>query len=90
MYSLKLELLYIRLRNEKYNFSWLSLIYYLQGLILQRTVVDAVSRLFMVRMRLGEFDPPEMNPYTKYVALCSLVVPIFKGIVHDNNIVAYN
>ncbi len=29
------------------------------------TLRDAVSRLFMVRMRLGEFDPPEMNPYTK-------------------------
>lgn len=24
----------------------------------------------MVRMRLGEFDPPEMNPYTKLVMLC--------------------
>ena len=31
------------------------------------TVKDAVSRLFMVRMKLGEFDPPEMNPYTKSV-----------------------
>ena len=29
--------------------------------------MDAVSRLFMVRMKLGEFDPPEMNPYTKSV-----------------------
>ena len=28
---------------------------------------DAVSRLFMVRMKLGEFDPPEVNPYTKYM-----------------------
>ena len=27
---------------------------------------DAVSRLFMVRMKLGEFDPPNMNPYSKY------------------------
>ena len=36
-----------------------------QGLITNDTVVDAVSRLFLVRMRLGEFDPPEMNPYTK-------------------------
>ena len=27
---------------------------------------DSVSRLFLVRMKLGEFDPPEMNPYTKY------------------------
>ena len=29
------------------------------------TVVDAISRLFMVRMRLGEFDPPGMNPYRR-------------------------
>jgi len=31
------------------------------------TVKDAVSRLLMVRMKLGEFDPPDMNPYTKSV-----------------------
>ncbi len=37
----------------------------MQGLINNDTLKDAVSRLFMVRMRLGEFDPPEMNPYTK-------------------------
>ncbi|CAI8019306.1 Xylan 1,4-beta-xylosidase [Geodia barretti] len=36
-----------------------------EGLITDATVIDAVSRLFLVRMRLGEFDPPEMNPYTK-------------------------
>ena len=29
------------------------------------TVRDCVSRLFMVRMKLGDFDPPEMNPYKK-------------------------
>ena len=29
------------------------------------TVKDAVGRLFMVRMKLGEFDPPSMNQYTK-------------------------
>ena len=27
---------------------------------------DCVSRLFVVRMKLGEFDPSHMNPYTKY------------------------
>ena len=32
-------------------------------------VKDCVSRLFMVRMRLGEFDPPEMNPYKKLAIL---------------------
>lgn len=31
---------------------------------------DAVSRLFMVRMKLGEFDPPAMNPYTKISTNC--------------------
>lgn len=36
-----------------------------QGLIQKATLVDAVSRLFMVRMRLGEFDPPELNPYKR-------------------------
>ena len=36
-----------------------------QGLIQNPTLIDAVSRLFMVRMRLGEFDPPEMNPYKR-------------------------
>ena len=36
-----------------------------QNLISLDTVKDAVSRLFLTRMRLGEFDPPEMNPYTK-------------------------
>lgn len=38
---------------------------YHQNLISLDTVKDAVSRLFLTRMRLGEFDPPEMNPYTK-------------------------
>ena len=36
----------------------------LQGLIQNSTIDDALSRLFMVRMKLGEFDPPGMNPYT--------------------------
>ena len=41
----------------------------LQGLVSEDTVKDCVSRLFMVRMKLGEFDPAEMNPYKKYVHL---------------------
>ncbi|XP_064392288.1 uncharacterized protein LOC135339960 isoform X2 [Halichondria panicea] len=36
-----------------------------QNKISMDTVKDAVSRLFTVRMKLGEFDPPEMNKYTK-------------------------
>ena len=41
----------------------------LQGLVSEDTVKDCASRLFMVRMRLGEFDPPDMNPYKKCVHL---------------------
>lgn len=36
-----------------------------QGLIKMETIQDCNSRLFLTRMKLGEFDPPEMNPYTK-------------------------
>lgn len=39
----------------------------MQGYIEESTVREAISRLFLVRMKLGEFDPPEMNPYKKYV-----------------------
>ncbi|XP_065919369.1 uncharacterized protein [Dysidea avara] len=34
-----------------------------QHLIDESVINTAVSRLFMARMRLGEFDPDEMNPY---------------------------
>ena len=37
----------------------------LKKLVSEDTVKDCVSRLFMVRMKLGDFDPPEMNPYKK-------------------------
>ena len=47
---------------------WLCIkLYNMQGYIEESTVREAVSRLFLVRMKLGEFDPPEMNPYKKYV-----------------------
>ncbi|KAK7483293.1 hypothetical protein BaRGS_00025460 [Batillaria attramentaria] len=35
------------------------------GLITMDTVMERVKPLFYTRMRLGEFDPPEMNPYSK-------------------------
>ena len=35
-------------------------------MISEDVLKDAVSRLFMVRMRLGEFDPPDRNPYKKF------------------------
>ena len=43
---------------------------FLQAKVAISTVIDAVSRLFTVRMKLGEFDPPDNNPYTKCVAAC--------------------
>ena len=44
----------------------------MQGLVSEDSLKDCTSRLFMVRMRLGEFDPPDMNPYKKYVQLTAL------------------
>lgn len=37
-----------------------------QGKIELATVIDTVKPLFYTRMRLGEFDPPEMNPYSNF------------------------
>ena len=36
-----------------------------QKLVNESTLRDCASRLFMTRMVLGEFDPLEMNPYSK-------------------------
>ena len=33
------------------------------GLVMEEAIDTSLYRLFMARMRLGEFDPPEMNPY---------------------------
>ena len=35
-------------------------------LVNESTLRELVKPLFYTRMRLGEFDPPEMNPYTRY------------------------
>lgn len=35
-----------------------------QGKLTEATVREMVSPLFYTRMRLGEFDPPSMNPYS--------------------------
>ena len=50
----------------------MSIIYFLtlgdavnQGLVSEDTIDKSVYRLFMSRMRLGEFDPVKMNPYKK-------------------------
>ncbi|KAL3881457.1 hypothetical protein ACJMK2_027899 [Sinanodonta woodiana] len=37
-----------------------------QGKLSEDIVMERVKPLFYTRMRLGEFDPPEMNPYTQY------------------------
>ncbi|GAB6019394.1 hypothetical protein CHUAL_000978 [Chamberlinius hualienensis] len=34
-----------------------------QGILDEQTVRDTIKPLFYTRMRLGEFDPPSMNPY---------------------------
>ncbi|XP_041352563.1 probable beta-D-xylosidase 7 [Gigantopelta aegis] len=36
-----------------------------QGILTEDVVRDRVKPLFYTRMRLGEFDPPDDNPYTK-------------------------
>lgn len=35
------------------------------GKLTEETVRDAVKPLFYVRMRLGLYDPPDMNPYSQ-------------------------
>ena len=35
------------------------------GLLNETTIRERVKPLFYTRMRLGEFDPPSMNPYTR-------------------------
>lgn len=35
-----------------------------QNLTSMEDLVENVKPMFYTRMRLGEFDPPEMNPYT--------------------------
>ena len=38
------------------------------GLLKETELKALVRPLFYTRMRLGEFDPPERNPYSKFVA----------------------
>ena len=39
--------------------------FFLKNLVNESTLRELVKPLFYTRMRLGEFDPPEMNPYTR-------------------------
>ena len=43
----------------------LKLIFVLKKLVSETTLIELFKPLFYTRMRLGEFDPPEMNPYTR-------------------------
>ena len=36
-----------------------------KGLVKETTIRERAKPLFYTRMRLGEFDPPSMNPYTR-------------------------
>ena len=36
-----------------------------ENLMTEETIREKVKPLFYTRMRLGEFDPPSMNPYMK-------------------------
>lgn len=50
--------------SESSNAVYLSMLEaYKQGKITKKTMLERVRPLFYTRMRLGEFDPPEMNPY---------------------------
>ena len=42
-------------------------------IITEKEIRDSIKPLFMTRMRLGEFDPPEMNPYTKVRVCCTVI-----------------
>ena len=35
-----------------------------KGLVTEKTIRESVKPLFYTRMKLGEFDPPHMNPYS--------------------------
>ena len=37
----------------------------LEGKLTEQEVRDNIRPVFYMRLRLGEFDPPEMNPYTQ-------------------------
>lgn len=51
-------------RKDPYFFTMIDAIK--QGKLSEDLVKERVKPLFYTRMRLGEFDPPEMNPYARY------------------------
>ncbi|XP_052810014.1 uncharacterized protein LOC128238290 isoform X5 [Mya arenaria] len=51
-------------RKDPYFFTMIDAIK--QGKLSETLVRERVKPLFYTRMRLGEFDPPEMNPYLRY------------------------
>ncbi|ESO88939.1 hypothetical protein LOTGIDRAFT_228908 [Lottia gigantea] len=56
----------LELSNNKFNPVYMSLVKAVKdGKIKESVVRDRAKELFYVRMRLGEFDSPSMNPYTQ-------------------------
>lgn len=47
-----------------------------RGMVNVSTIVELVKPLFYTRMRLGEFDPPELNPYS------NISTSVIEGEVH--------
>ncbi|XP_071112668.1 uncharacterized protein [Haliotis cracherodii] len=56
----------LELNGKLQNLAYFSMIDAVkQGKLTEEKVRESVKPLFYTRMRLGEFDPPEMNPYSK-------------------------
>ncbi|XP_046577961.1 LOW QUALITY PROTEIN: probable beta-D-xylosidase 5 [Haliotis rubra] len=56
----------LELSGEEQNLAYMSMIDAIhQGKLQRKKSGEMVKPLFFTRMRLGEFDPPEMNPYSK-------------------------
>ncbi|XP_067673894.1 uncharacterized protein [Haliotis asinina] len=56
----------LELSGKEKNLTYFSMVDAIhQGKLTEEKVREMVKPLFYTRMRLGEFDPPEMNPYSK-------------------------
>jgi len=52
------------------------------GKLDKTTIIDRVKPLFYTRMRLGEFDPPKLNPYN-YLDLSFIQSPYHRKVSLD-------
>ncbi|XP_046577962.1 probable beta-D-xylosidase 5 isoform X1 [Haliotis rubra] len=56
----------LELSGKDENLTYFSMVEAInEGKLTEEKVREMVKPLFFTRMRLGEFDPPEMNPYSK-------------------------